>query len=81
MKFIRSLLNKISEAVTIVDCFAPPILLRYNSLPKKSTKTGGCISIVLLIVLAVFFVRSWFDVLDKKIINSESYIERDSDPE
>ena len=66
MKCLRSLWTKFNNAVLFADCFAPPILLRYNSLPKKSTKTGGFISIILLIILSVFFVQSWFDVLDKK---------------
>lgn len=49
-----------------VDRFAPPILLRYETDDKKSTKTGGCISILLIIVLLSYFVNSLTDVLDKK---------------
>ena len=66
MKCLRNVLLKLTSLVVEVDRFAPPILLRYETDDKKSTKTGGCISILLIIILMSFFYNSLFAVLDKK---------------
>lgn len=80
MKCFRNVWYKLNNLITVADFFAPPILLRYESDDKKPTKAGGCFSLLLIIIILSFFANSWVDVLDKREINSESYILRDLDP-
>ena len=55
-------------------------MLRYETEDKRATKTGGTLSLLLVVVLIVAFYRSWLDVLDKKEVKAEKSVIRELDP-
>lgn len=72
--------QKIGSAFEMCDCFSAPILLRYDTDDKKSTKAGGFLSVALIIVLVIAFYRSWLTVFNKQEIKSEYTVVREMDP-
>lgn len=48
-------IEKISEAFKACDWFASPVLLRYQGDESNKTKTGGFISLILIIGLISLF--------------------------
>lgn len=62
---VRNFLHKIGETIESSDLFSAPILLRYKTEEHKTSKTGGCFSIALMIVMIVVFYNSWISVFNK----------------
>jgi hypothetical protein len=63
---MSKIFQKIGDAIAECDWFAAPILLRFHGEEDKKTKTGGFISLLLIIFLASAFSSSWMDALNKK---------------
>ena len=68
--------QQIGTLVETCDFFSAPILLRYDTDDKKSSKAGGFLSLALIILLIIAFYRSWINVFEKQDVQSDTILVR-----
>ena len=66
MKSVAQTLGNVIEAC---DSFAAPVFLCFNAEVDKKSKTGGFVSILIVVALISAFSSSWVAVLSKSDIN------------
>ena len=73
-------MRNISKKLCKLDLFSSPVLMRYNKNEVVSSRTGGCFSLLIIIILVVAFYNSWMDMLNKTSVKSESEVTQEPDP-
>ncbi len=53
-----------------IDLFASPQLLRYRNETNYSTLTGGCISLIIIVIFGTFLIKNSVSVLTKSEVNA-----------